>query len=89
MKSIMPFDVNTCIECGGNGTQTHHCIFGKNRKNSEIYGLKVRMCSRCHRRLHDQDEALAMKYKKMAQMIFEAKYGHKKFMEVFGRNYLD
>ena len=88
MKSIMPFDVEKCIECGARGTQTHHCIFGRNRANSEKYGLKVRMCVKCHQRLHDRDEKLAMKYRKMAQECFEARWGHEKFMKVFGRNYL-
>ena len=88
MKSIMPFDINTCIECGGVGTHTHHCIFGKNRKNSEKYGLKVRLCSECHYRLHNQDEGLAMKYRKMAQEWFEKTHTHEEFMEIFSRNYL-
>ena len=88
MKSIMPFDLEVCIECGGRGTQTHHCLFGRNRRNSEKYGLKVRLCGKCHRRLHDQDEALAMKYRRMAQQCFEEKYGHDKYMAVFGKNYL-
>lgn len=88
MQSIMPFDINTCIECGAPGTHTHHCIFGKNRKNSETYGLKVRLCSACHYRLHNQDEALAMKYRKMAQKVFEESHSHEDFMKIFGRNYL-
>lgn len=88
MKSIMPFDEHTCIECGAVGSHTHHCIFGKNRKNSEKYGLKVRLCTSCHYRLHNQDEALAMKYRRMAQECFEKLHSHKEFMEIFGRNYL-
>lgn len=88
MKSIMPFDVNVCIECGGRGTQTHHCIFGKNRKHSEEYGLKVRMCGKCHRRLHDEDEEMAMKYRRMAQECFEQHHSRAEFMKIFGRNYL-
>lgn len=88
MKSIMPFDPDTCIECGRHGSHTHHCIFGKNRKNSEKYGLKVRMCAECHRRLHDQDEALAMKYRRMAQEYFEKSHTREEFREIFGRSYL-
>lgn len=88
MRSIMPFDPNVCIECGGRGEHTHHCIFGKNRRWSEAYGLKVRLCHECHQRLHDRDEAMARKYKKMAQEAFEAKYSHEEFMRIFGRNYL-
>lgn len=88
MKSIMPFDVNVCIECGGRGTQTHHCIFGKNRKWSEKYGLKIRLCNECHYRLHNQDEQLAMKYRKMAQEAFEASHSRDEFRKIFGRSYL-
>lgn len=89
MKSIMPFDVNTCIECGGPAHNTHHCLYGSsNRKNSERYGLKVRMCARCHYRLHNQDEQLAMKYRRMAQQCFEEKYSHEEFMRIFGKNFL-
>lgn len=89
MKSIMPFDHETCIECGGPGEHTHHCIFGKNREWSDKYGLIVRLCSSCHYRLHNQDEKLAMKYRRLGQRYFEDKYGHARYMEVFGRNYLE
>lgn len=88
MKSIMPFDVNTCIECGGRGEHTHHVLFGRNRKNSEMYGLKVRLCTACHYRLHNKDEKLAMKYRKLGQKYFEKAYSHEEFMRIFGRNYL-
>lgn len=88
MKSIMPFDREVCIECGARGTHTHHALYGRHRKNAEAYGLKVRLCWRCHQRLHDKDTALALKYQRMAQQCFEEKYGHDKFMEVFGKNYL-
>lgn len=70
------------------GLYSQQIIFGKNRKNSEKYGLKVRLCDECHYRLHNQDEALAMKYRKLGQLYFEARWGHEKYMQVFGRNYL-
>lgn len=88
MQSIMPFDVNTCIECSGRGECTHHCIFGKNRKKSEKYGLKIRLCYRCHEALHSHANGMDERYKRMAQKCFEGRYGHDKFMEVFGKNYL-
>lgn len=81
-------DGEYCIECGALATDTHHCIFGKNRQNSEDYGLTVRLCRGCHRRLHDSDEQLAIRYRKAAQMAFEYAYGHDEFMRIFGRNYL-
>lgn len=89
MQSIMPFDPDVCIECGGRGTQTHHVIFGKNRKWSEKYGLKIRLCYQCHEALHSHANGMDKRYKQMAQRCFEQRYGHEKFMEVFGKNYLE
>ena len=81
-------DGEYCAECGAVATDTHHCIFGKNRQNSETWGLTVRLCRSCHRRLHDSDEQLAMRYRKAAQMAFTLAYGHDEYMKIFGRNYL-
>ena len=90
MKSIMPFNVDVCIECGGKGSQTHHCIFGPNRKNSEKYGLKVRLCYMCHHRLHNEaGNGLALKYQQLAQMCFEETHSHEEYMKIFGKNYID
>lgn len=77
-----------CFECDKPVTEEHHLIFGKNRKNAEDWGLTVRLCPQCHRRLHDKDEQMAMRYRKMAQAAFEYKYSHEEFMRIFGRNYL-
>lgn len=47
-KSIMQQDDNECYLCGANGTMDHlhwhHVFGGPNRKLSERYGLKVRIC---------------------------------------------
>lgn len=49
-------DWDFCYLCGRNhtadpcGLETHHVFGGPNRKYSERYGLKVRLCGeRCHR----------------------------------------
>ena len=81
-------DSDYCFECDRPAVHTHHLIFGKNRQNSEDYGLTVRLCAECHARLHDKDEAMAMRYRKMGQAAFEYKYSHEEFMRIFGRNYL-
>lgn len=73
--------------------EEHHAMHGTaNRKLAEHYGLKVYLCSYHHRtgpvavhRCQKTDLIL----KQDAQKIFEHKYGHAKWMEVFGRNYLD
>ena len=77
-----------CFECDKPITEEHHLIFGKNHQNAEDFGLTCRLCPECHRRLHDKDEQMAMRYRKMGQVAFEYKFGHEEFMRVFGRNYL-
>lgn len=81
-------DTEYCFECDRPAVHTHHMIFGKNRANSEKYGLTIKLCAECHRRLHDRDEKMAMRYRKMAQAAFEYKYSHEEYMKIFGRSYL-
>lgn len=81
-------DSECCIECGAPATDTHHCIGGSNRQNSEKYGLTVKLCRKCHSSLHDTDPALQLKYKKIAQLAFEYRYSHEEWMKIFGRNYV-
>ena len=53
---------------------------------ADKYNLIVLLCPACHMALHDKglhDRELQAQ----AQEIFEEQYGHKKFMEVFGKNY--
>lgn len=72
--------------------EEHHVMHGTaNRRLSEHYGLKVYLCPYHHRngpeaahRCRQTDILL----KQAAQRTFERKYGHEKWMEVFGRNYL-
>lgn len=81
-------DGEYCIECGAPATDTHHCLFGRNRADADADGLTVRLCRQCHSRLHDKDEAMAMRYRKMAQVAYEYRYGHEMYMKRYGRNYL-
>lgn len=72
--------------------EEHHVLDGNpNRKHSEHYGLKVYLCVGHHRigpeAVHNNSKNMRLLQKK-AQEIFEQKYSHKKWMEVFGRNFL-
>lgn len=74
--------------------EDHHIFFGeKNRKWSEKYGLKVWLCPYDHRDsktgVHGQAVWKRKQLEKIAQKFFEEQYNHEKFMQVFGRNYLD
>ena len=72
--------------------EEHHVFFSAPQKPlSEEYGLKVYLCRRHHR---ESPDAVHQNWKNRrmletkGQQAFEAKYGHKKFMEVFMKNYL-
>ena len=77
-----------CYLCGRGGTlQRHHCLHGSRRKAADKYDLTVYLCPECHAKLHDN--GICDRYlQQLAQRSFEKKYGRKRFMEVFGKNYL-
>lgn len=73
--------------------EEHHAMYGTaNRKLAEHYGLKVYLCPYHHRtgqeaaHMCQQTDLLL---KQAAQRAFEQKHSHEKWMEVFGKNYLD
>lgn len=91
-KSIMQSE-EVCYLCGSyRYLETHHVIYNgvSQRKKSEHYGLKVRLCGDCHRGndgVHtnkEKREALCID----AQIAFEKKYPTLSFREIFGKNYL-
>lgn len=72
--------------------QEHHVMSGTaNKKLSEHFGLKVYLCLEHHTAgpyaVHNNAKVRLILSEK-AQKIFEKKYSHEKWMEVFGRNYL-
>lgn len=75
------------------GLHRHHVMFGTgNRKLSEHYGLWVWLCVAHHEygpeAVHTNREIREMLCQE-AQRVFEGKYSHEKYMEVFGKNWLD
>lgn len=75
------------------GLEEHHIFFSKHQRPlSEEYGLKVYLCRRKHHRegpeaVH-QNQRIRRMLEEKGQQAFEELYGHKKFMEVFGQNYI-
>jgi len=72
--------------------QKHHAMHGTaNRKLAEHYGLHVKLCMQHHTigqtAVHN-NAALDDLLKKEAQRAFEKRYGHEKWMQTFGKNYL-
>lgn len=90
MTSIIPNNVNgRCYICGRWGTtQVHHMIHGANRRNADHYGLTVQLCRRCHMDLHDHG-AHDRELQRIAQQEFEKQWGHKEWMKVFQKSYLE
>ncbi|MBP3703704.1 MAG: hypothetical protein J6I65_07955 [Lachnospiraceae bacterium] len=96
-KSIMQEDDNYCYLCGANGTcdllHWHHVFGGPNRKHSEKYGLKVRLCGqKCHENgsnaVH-RNRKVDLELKAAGQRAFEEVHGSREdFMRIFGKNYL-
>ena len=77
-----------CEICGLYGTEVHHVFGGPNRKHSETYNLTIRLCRRCHEKVHkDKDRREILR--KIYQKKFEAEHGHEQFMAIFGTNYLE
>ena len=94
MKSIIQTK-KECFFCRTTyGLEDHHIFFGeKNRRWSEKYGLKVWLCPYDHRDykngVHGQAGWKRKQLEQTGQRTFEKLYDHQKFIQVFGKNYLD
>ena len=98
MKSIIQEDQSHCFLCGMNKNleplDEHHVFFGRNRKNSEKYGLKVYIHhNKCHIFGKDsvhQNAKVDKALKAMVQKRAMQYYGWtiEKFIEIFGKSYL-
>lgn len=92
-KSIITNNWNNCYICGSTqNLHCHHALHGTaNRKQADKYGLIIPLCIYCHTSgnyaVHN-NAAVDLKIKQVAQRKFEEIYGHKKYMEIFHRNYL-
>lgn len=92
-KSIIQQGDPRCFFCGKRtGLERHHVMSGTaNRKLAEKYGLWIWCCD-----FHHLDPKEGVQYnrekadrlKAMAQIAFESRYSHEKWMETFRKNYL-
>lgn len=89
--SIMQRDKYSYFSGATTGLEKHHIYFGNPlRKLSDQYGCWVWLTSEEHRGNNGPHmcRETDLRLKRECQEEFEALYGHEKFMEVFGRNYL-
>lgn len=86
--SIIQDDMSRCFICKAPVAEKHEVFYGSAfRTKSKDWGMVVGLCHICHMNIHDNqrnDEAL----KRIGQRVFEDRYGHEKYMEVFKKNYL-
>ena len=95
MKSIIQ-SKKECIVCLATvNLHEHHCLHGSgNRKQSEVYGLKVWLCASHHNMsdegVHNKNTTLDTRLKVLAETKFIECYGSdiQGFIQIFGRNYL-
>ena len=90
LKSILTDDFEHCFICGSPNVQIHHVMNAANKAKSEEYGLLVPLCMTHHTGMfgvHTDPERMR-NMRKCGQRRFEELYGHDKWMEVFGKNYL-
>jgi hypothetical protein len=91
LHNPVPTADDRCAICGRPFAELHEVFHGTaDRRLSQQYGMQVRLCPEHHRGkdgVHFNIE-LDLRLKREYQQKFEAVYGHERFMEVFGRNYL-
>lgn len=91
MKSILQ-DKKECFVTGRTeGLHKHHVMNGPLREKSEKFGLYIWLVPELHnmssKGIHF-DQEFDLRVKRYAQKIFEEKYSHNLWMEVFHKNYL-
>ena len=91
VQKIKLQSTKACYVTGRTDVEEHHCLYGKNRRNADKYGLTVWLVAeyhRCEHGVHNGNTALDRELKQLAQREFEKVYGHVEWMNKFGRDYL-
>ena len=91
--SILVDSLEYCFVCGKPYPHKHEVFFGeKQRKHSIKYGMVLPLCYEHHEGNDGphRNREIDLRYKKKAQAIWENTYGDReKFIEIFGKSYLD
>ena len=84
--SLLTDDLEHCYLCGREAIHRHHVMHGRNRKQATADHLWLPLCLECHAKAHN-DGKLDYTLKRMAQQVFEARYGHDEWLKKYGKNY--
>ena len=87
-KSILQ-EERECFVTGSRvNLDKHHIYHGPRRNASEKWGCWCWLRHDLHMELHDRNKELDRMLQRTCQEVFEEKYSHQEFMEVFGKSYL-
>ena len=93
MQSIIQESERSILDHSTYMLEEHHIFKGKNRNNSEKFGLKVWLTVEQHKGTNGvhgkHGNELDMKLKRLGQAHFELTHDRDEFIKIFGRNYLD
>lgn len=91
MDSLLQTEKECYITGAAEHLHKHHIYQGAHRQASEKWGCWVWLRQDWHNGemygVH-HDKRLDTALKQICQTAFERRYGHEKFMEIFGKNYL-
>lgn len=90
-KSLLSDELECYVCKTTHNLHRHHIYFAANRRNSEKWGCWVYLCAYHHNMSNSGvhfNRNLDIALKRQTQRKFEEQYGHDKFMEVFGKNWL-
>jgi hypothetical protein len=93
MESVIQQEKECYVCRTTQGLHSHHIFSGTaNRKQSEVYGMKVWLCGRHHNLSNEGvhfNKELDTHLKQVAQRRYEELYGNREsFRTVFGKSYL-
>lgn len=88
--SILQENNNKCFLCKRElkKLDKHEALGGSNRQKSIKYGLVYYLCRKCHQKA-DLDKNTRTKLHNYAKKEFIKKYSKEKFLEEFGKNYIE
>ncbi|MCQ2771084.1 MAG: hypothetical protein MJ236_04715 [Clostridia bacterium] len=87
LDSIITRKMGECYVCANTQVQYHHIIPGHAyRHKSDEYHIIVPLCLKHHNEAH-QGKELDLTLRAVAQIKFEKKYSHEKWMEEFKIDY--
>ena len=93
IRNPKPTFEDKCDLCCAPYAELHEVFYGTaNRRISQMYNMQIRLCPFHHREaptgVH-HNKKFDLWLKRHYQRKFETLFGHEKFVELFGRNYLD